>query len=104
MAIEILMEYTLPLVADGASYIARACGREREDGFWEGWLEFEDDRGLLLHTERETTQSNHANLLYWAGGLEGVYLEGALERALRLHPVEQILIYLNPSGAGRATD
>jgi len=35
-----------------------------------------------LATPRETTQSNRAALEYWARGLEPIYLEGALVRAV----------------------
>ena len=35
-----------------------------------------------LATLRETTQSNRAALEYWARGLEPIYLEGALVRAV----------------------
>lgn len=69
---------------DGARYQAKACGREREDGLWEGWLEFEHvDTGSTVRTIRETTQPNLPDLNYWATGLTPVYLEGALARALR---------------------
>jgi hypothetical protein len=73
-------------VADttGTHYRARACGREREDGLWEGWLEFESlDTGETIRTIRETTQPNLTDLNYWATGLTPVYLEGALARALQ---------------------
>ncbi len=64
-------------------YRARACGRQRDDGRWEGWLEFEpDDGSVALRTPRETTQPTLATLEYWAAGLTPVYLEGALERAV----------------------
>ena len=54
------------------------------DGMWQGWMEFLPvAEGTPLRTGRETTQPNHTDLLYWATGLTPVYLEGALERALR---------------------
>jgi hypothetical protein len=28
---------------DGTAYTVTACGRERSDGTWEGWLEFAPD-------------------------------------------------------------
>jgi hypothetical protein len=73
-----------PLVsAAGTAYRARICGRNRDDGFWEGWIEFDpDDGGAVLRTERETTQPNRAALEYWASGLTPVYLDGALTRAM----------------------
>lgn len=80
---------SLPLVLrDGRTYIAQACGRERADGIWEGWLEFvPDDGSVVLRSQRETTQSNFAALEYWASGLTQVYLVGALERTLTPPPV-----------------
>ena len=67
----------------GGSYVAKACGREREDGTWEGWIEFEhEETGDILRSSRETTQPNATDLAYWASGLSEVYLEGALARAL----------------------
>jgi hypothetical protein len=64
-------------------YIARVYGQVRNDGTWEGWLEFSTPTGSTLRTDRETTQSNFDHLTYWATGLEPTYLEGALMRALR---------------------
>lgn len=72
--------------AEGRRYLARAAAREREDGLWEGWLEFApvDQRDNILASERETTQPNRMNVDYWAQGLTRVYLEGALQRAINL--------------------
>ena len=71
---------TLP---DGPVYVAQACGREREDRIWEGWLEFvPDDGSTVLRSQRETTQPNRVALEYWASGLTPIYLKGALERTL----------------------
>lgn len=68
---------------DGRVYRAQACGRRRDDGLWEGWLEFvPDDGSVVLRSRRETTQSNLAALEYWATGITPVYLRGALERTL----------------------
>jgi hypothetical protein len=70
-------------IVDGTVYVAQACGRQREDGLWEGWLEFvPDDGSVVLRSERETTQPNLPDLEYWASGLTPVYLQGALERTL----------------------
>lgn len=66
----------------GLEYAARVSGTEREDGTWAGWIEFVPmSGGATLRTDRETTQPDRAALAYWAGGLEPVYLEGALSRA-----------------------
>jgi hypothetical protein len=66
----------------GVQYTPHAYGEARDDGKWEGWLEFEPDSGgAPLRTGRETTQPDRDALAYWASGLEAVYLEGALWRA-----------------------
>jgi hypothetical protein len=71
----------------GRLYDAKACGRERDDRLWEGWVEFESrDQGPVLRTSRETTQPNLQDLKYWASGLTPVYLEGALDRTLSAPP------------------
>ena len=70
---------------DGRQYIVQACGRERVNGQWEAWLEFKDvQTGEILRSQRETTQPNRTDAVYWATGLTPVYLEGALDRIL--HP------------------
>ena len=79
-----LIRFDTPVVhKDGDQYTAQACGRERENGQWEAWLEFENVRtGEVLRTQRETTQPNETDAAYWATGLTPVYLEGALDRIL----------------------
>lgn len=78
-----IAQYDTPLSMGGFTYHARACGRQREDGLWEAWLEFEnDDTGSVVRTPRETTQPNLTDLTYWATGLTAVYLDGALARTL----------------------
>jgi len=68
--------------AHGSRYTASVHGQERDDGSWEGWLEFTGiDGGLVLRTDRETTQRTVDDLAYWASGLEPAYLEGAFNRA-----------------------
>ena len=71
--------------ADGAKYEARIYGTMRRDGTWAGWLEFHPvgHSRRVLQTGQETSQPNRAALEYWAGGLEPLYLEGALARAQR---------------------
>jgi len=82
---ELLHEYATPVAdSDGRMYTCRAFAEQREDGMWEGWLVFFPQDGRpVVPTERETTQSNLEFAIYWATGLEPIYLEGALERALR---------------------
>jgi hypothetical protein len=67
----------------GSRYFAQAAGRRREDGLWEGWVEFVPlgESGEMLTSGRETTQPNRKDLDYWAQGLSKVYLQGALARA-----------------------
>ena len=69
----------------GVAYRVRVLGAQRKDGTWEGWLEFtpENAIGPVLSTGQETSQPDLKALEYWAGGLEPVYLAGALERARR---------------------
>jgi hypothetical protein len=88
MAVVVAVYDAFPLVlADRRVYTAQACGRERGDGTWEGWLEFvPNDGSLVLRTQRETTQASRVDLEYWAGGLTPVYLQGALERTLTAPP------------------
>ncbi len=70
-----------PVVDDGGRrYTPVVHGRRRDDGKWEGWLEFHGD-GATLQTDRETTQSDLDDLSYWASGLEKAYVEGAFHRA-----------------------
>jgi hypothetical protein len=82
---ELIHEYVDPVHdPDGLWYVARAMGALREDGLWEAWLEFfPADGGEPIETERETEQSSLEDLVYWASGIERVYLEGALVRARR---------------------
>jgi hypothetical protein len=70
---------------DGARYRARVQGDERSDGTWAGWIEFVPigGKGTPCRTGQETSQPNKVTLDYWAGGIEPLFLEGALERALR---------------------
>ena len=68
----------------GRVWAVEVWGERRTDGRWEGWLVFVPvDATRPLATERETTQGTRDALAYWATGLEPIYLEGALDRALR---------------------
>lgn len=82
---EELLEYENTIEDDeGRSWVARVLGAKRRDGRWIGWIRFrEGATDRLLETERETTQPNREDLLYWAKGLTYFYLEGALARARR---------------------
>ena len=73
-------------VSDGVmAYVARAVGRQAEDGMWEGWLEFlpmtEGAETVVGSVESRQPERNH--LVYWASGLTPVFLEGAFQRARR---------------------
>jgi hypothetical protein len=71
--------------ADGQPYSrVRVYAREMPGGTWEGWLEFLTDGGEIVASDRETTQPKQEDVAYWATGLETVYLEGALRRALEV--------------------
>ena len=81
---EILVKFDEPIIGlNGGQYFAQALGRERDDGLWEGWLEFipVDVSGASVPSGRETTQPNRTDVKYWAQGLTRVYLQGALTRA-----------------------
>ena len=70
--------------ADGHVYRARAFGTRRADGTWVGWIEFSPQGGgIVRRSPPETTQPNRGALVYWALGLDAIYLEGALVRAMR---------------------
>lgn len=65
----------------GVKYKARVDGEQEDDGTWTGWIVFQPMVGNIeLRTGRETTQPDRDDLVYWASGLEPVYLEGALDR------------------------
>lgn len=67
---------------DGKSWVAVVMGAERDDGKWIGWIRFDPaGGGDALVTDRETTQPNRQDLVYWSTGLTYFYLEGALARA-----------------------
>jgi hypothetical protein len=79
---ETLHEIPVPFVGpDGLRYAVRVCGAERADGTWMAWLEFCPEIGPIRRTDRETSQPNRDATLYWATGLEAIYLEGAFARS-----------------------
>jgi hypothetical protein len=87
---EVLLKFATPtLDDDGRAYTPQICGRQGEEGRWEGWIEFAPaDGGAPLRTGVETTQPKWSDLEYWASGLTAAYLEGALERALHPAPTD----------------
>jgi hypothetical protein len=82
---EVLAKFAEPLLDDdGVVYRAQATGTAMPDGLWEGWIEFIPVAGgAPVRTPRETVQPNRNDAIYWATGLTAVYLEGALDRALK---------------------
>ena len=82
---EVLVQFTEPVIrSSGEVYVARAVGAAMPDGLWQGWVEFLPvGEGEAVRSGRETTQPNRADVVYWATGLTPVYLEGALDRALK---------------------
>jgi hypothetical protein len=72
-----------PAVRDaaGTRYITRVHGAPDDIGRWHGWIAFTGSNGRILQTEQETVQPTRDDLVYWASGLEPVYLEGAFQRA-----------------------
>src|SRR6266496_10743 len=68
----------------GREYTVTVRGQVREDGRWEGILEFSPvgAGGRVVTTPVQTTQSSVRQLLYWAGGLSRTHLEDSLMTAL----------------------
>jgi hypothetical protein len=74
---------------DGTLSVARAYAAQQEEpgGLWEAWFVFFPiGGGGPVVTDRETTQSKLEDVLYWVSGIEPIYLEGALTRALERLP------------------
>jgi ATP-dependent Clp protease ATP-binding subunit ClpX len=83
--IQLVRVYPHVLRSGGARFTARAFADEARPGLWEAWLIFvpaERGRPPIIG-DRETTQHSTSDLIRWAAGLSYVYLEGALQRALR---------------------
>jgi hypothetical protein len=102
---EVLMKFAEPVLsAERKLYEAQATGAEMRDGRWESWIEFTPlDGGTPVRSPRETTQPNRVDTVYWASGLTGIYLEGALARALR-RPVVTTTPPTEPLFDGPAAD
>ena len=80
---ELLVAYETPVSDASGTYRARAVGRQGNDRMWEGWLEFEavgSPRKVIVSSV-ESRQPEKVHLVYWATGLQPIYLEGALARA-----------------------
>jgi hypothetical protein len=82
----VMMQLSDTVSDERGTFEALVMGRERNDGGWEGWLEFvpraEDSCGYA--TPIETRQHDRVTMERWASGLTVVYAEGALARARTL--------------------
>jgi hypothetical protein len=78
---EVLVQFTDGVPGEGIHYTAKACGAPMADGLWHEFTP--SDGGAVLRSGRETTQPNREDTVYWATGLTGIYLEGALRRTLK---------------------
>jgi hypothetical protein len=68
---------------DGRTWVAQAWADKLPAGRWMGWIAFlPHDGGEPAWTDAETTQAHLAWIGYWACGIQPLYLEGALSRAL----------------------
>jgi hypothetical protein len=99
--VELIQELNPEVISDedGRRFIVRAYAAPQPTGpLWDAWLVFfPEDGGPPLAGDRETAQ-RRSDLLYWASGLEDVYLEGALERVGRAQ-VPSVLFRHEPWGA-----
>ena len=79
---EVVRTIAEPIRLDGTPYRVQVCGGPNGH-MWEGWIEFAAADGSdVRRTSRETTQPDRDALVYWADGLSGTYLEGAMARTL----------------------
>lgn len=82
MMAQVVRTFDDPVLLNGLPYRAQVCAR-RDNHIWEGWIEFiADDGSDIRRTGRETTQPDFNAVVYWATGLSGTYLEGAMARTL----------------------
>jgi hypothetical protein len=82
---QLVRKYDLITDADGSVYQPRAYGELQADGSWDGWLVFFPiPAGVVIATDRETTESSYVNLVRWSAALPPVYLQDALDRAVRI--------------------
>jgi hypothetical protein len=81
---------------DGRVFRPRLYGDPQTDGSWAGWvIFFPVPAGVAIAPPTpETIQRTLAALQAWSTGLTAVYLEGALERALRLTEQSPIVAHL----------
>ncbi|HVE85794.1 MAG TPA: hypothetical protein VND93_23225 [Myxococcales bacterium] len=102
--VELIQEFGPEVVAaDERRYVARMYAAQRaSDLHWDAWLVFFPlDGGSPVVGDRETTQSSREDLVFWASGVEPVYLEGALERGER---ARQTGLFRLEAWGGRAAE
>ncbi|HEU0105924.1 MAG TPA: hypothetical protein VFT38_07110 [Vicinamibacteria bacterium] len=83
---ELVHEREIALSAPDGTVYHRALVYAEPNGrtTWAGFIEFVPSKGnRTVRTDHETTQSNIEGVAYWGTGLELVYLDGALARAVR---------------------
>src|SRR5688500_3432212 len=81
---DVVREFDQVCVEGDDRYRARVVAAPHKGTAWQGWIEFIPiDSGTSCRTDRETTQPDLGAVLYWAEGLESLYLDGAFERACR---------------------
>ena len=83
----VMMRLSETVSDDRGTFHARVMARERNDGSWEGWLEFvpADNDSCRYLTPIETRQHDRVTMERWASGLTVVYADGALARARTAH-------------------
>ena len=69
---ELIQQYVERIRGAESEYIVRACGEQRADGTWNGWLEFHDatDSHAPFRSLSSTRHPDHGALTRWAAGLE----------------------------------
>lgn len=81
---ELIQQYSnLIRNGEGAEYTVQSWARKREDGAWEGWLEYHplDDQRHVRKTPPVTSRPGRGDLTHWAAALGDGYLEDAFGRA-----------------------
>ena len=83
----VMMQLSETVSDERGTFHALVMARERNDGGWEGWLEFvpADNGSYRCATPIETRQHDRVTMERWASGLSAVYAEGALSRARTTH-------------------
>ena len=82
----VIMQLSETVSDERGTFHAIVMARERNDGSWEGWLEFvpADNDSCRYVTPIETRQHDRVTMERWATGLTAVYADGALARARTL--------------------